>query len=363
VKLFIPGPISVEKETLGTMQKEMISHRSDAFQELMKNCEEGLQKVFQTQNPVIISTSSGSGLMEGAIRNCVSENVLVCSCGAFGKKWAQIAESCGKKVEILKVEDGKAIHADELKKAMEGKNFEAVCITHNETSTGIQNNLEELVGIVKENGALLLVDCVSSMGGVDINVDKIGIDVCVTSSQKCFALPPGLAFASVSKNVQEKTKTVKGRGYYFDFVELIKNLEKNETPYTPAITFFYTLEEKIKDIEKEGLEKRFERHKKMALMAQDWAIKNGFELFAEKGYESNTVTCITNTKKIDFKTVKKEMQKKGYFIDTGYRKLNGVLVEKGKNETFRIPHMGELKINEFEEFLKNLEETINEITK
>jgi len=361
MKLFIPGPISVEKETLDLMKKEMISHRSDSFRELMKNCENGLQKVFQTHCPVIISTSSGSGLMEGAIRNCVNENVLVCSCGAFGKKWAQIAESCEKEVEILKVENGSAVHNEDLAKAMEGKKFEAVCITHNETSTGVQNNLEELASVVKENGALLLVDSVSSMAGANIPVDKIGIDVCITSSQKCFALPPGLAFASVSKNAQEKAKTVKGRGYYFDFIELIKNLEANETPYTPAITFLYALADKVKEIEKEGIENRFARHKKMSEMARGWAIENGFTLFAEKGYESNTVTCIINTKKTDMKTVKKKMLEKGYFIDTGYRKMNETLIEKGKDETFRIPHMGELTINDFKEFLEKLSETIKEV--
>jgi len=361
MKLFIPGPISVEKETLSLMQNEMISHRSDAFRELMKDCEEGLQKVFQTQNPVIISTSSGSGLMEGAIRNCVNKKVLVCSCGAFGKKWAQIAEDCDKEVEVLKAENGCAVHAEELAKAMKGKGFEAVCITHNETSTGVQNNLEELAGIVKENGALLLVDSVSSMAGANIPVDKIGIDVCITSSQKCFALPPGLAFASVSKSAMDKAQTVKGRGYYFDFVELLKNLEKNETPYTPALTFFYALAGKVKEIEKEGIENRFARHKKMSEMAREWAIKNEFTLFAEKGYQSNTVTCISNTKKVDMKAVKKEMQKKGYFIDTGYRKMNETLAEKGKDETFRIPHMGELTISEFSEFLEKLSETIKEV--
>ena len=361
MRLFIPGPISVEKETMQAMQKEMISHRSDDFRNLMKVCEEGLQKIFQTKNPVIISTSSGSGLMEGAIRNCVSEKVLVCDCGAFGKKWAQIAEGCGKEVDILKVENGHSVQKEELAKAMQGKNFEAVCITQNETSTGVQNNISALASVVKENGALLLVDCVSSMAGADIPVDKIGIDVCVTSSQKCFALPPGLAFVSVSKNAIKKAQTVKGRGYYFDFTELIKNLEKNEAPYTPALTFLYALAEKVKKIEEEGIENRFVRHAKMSLMAQEWARENGFELFAEKGSESSTVTCIINTKKVDMKNVKKKMLEKGYFIDTGYRKMNEDLVAKGKNETFRIPHMGELTIEEFEKFLEKLSETIKEV--
>ena len=354
MKLFIPGPITVNKNTADAQTKEMIGHRSSEFRELYKNCKTGLQTVFQTKNPVVISTSSGSGLMQGAIQNTVNENVLVCVCGAFGKKWASIAKSCGKNVEILEVNAGKAIPKEELEKAMQGKNFEAVCITHNETSTGVQNNLVELAPIVKENNALLLVDAVSSMGGANIAVDEIGIDVCVTSSQKCFALPPGLAFASISENTLIKAETLKGRGYYFDFLELVKSFETNETPYTPAISLFYALEEKLKEILEEGIENRFKRHSGLAKQARDWATLNGFELFAETGHESNTVTCIKNTKNIDIKLVKEKMVGKGYFIDAGYRKLNEKLTSDGAATTFRVPHMGELTKEELEEFLDTL---------
>ncbi|MDD3084106.1 MAG: aminotransferase class V-fold PLP-dependent enzyme, partial [Candidatus ainarchaeum sp.] len=235
MKLFIPGPISIRKEIALAQTKELIGHRSNEFKELMRKCSEGLQKILYTNNRVIISTSSGSGLMEGAIRNCVKEKVLICVCGAFGKKWASIAKACGKNVTILNIEEGKAIKKEDLEKELE-KDFEAVCITLNETSTGIENNLEELIPIIKEKNILVLVDAVSGMCGTKIEVDKLKIDVCLASSQKCFGLPPGLAFASISQEALEKAKTINDRGYYFDFVELAKEYDLEQTPYTPAIS-------------------------------------------------------------------------------------------------------------------------------
>ncbi|MBT7241114.1 MAG: alanine--glyoxylate aminotransferase family protein [Candidatus Diapherotrites archaeon] len=363
MKLFIPGPININENTKKSIQKDMISHRSEEFRELYKECKIGLQEIFQTKNPVLISTSSGSGLMEGAIRNFVREKVLICVIGAFGKKWASIAKACGKEVDILEITPGKAIQKEDLIKVVSGKEYDAICITQNETSTGVANHLAELASIVRESEALLLVDAVSSMAGANIKVDEIGIDVCITSSQKCFALPPGLAFASVSEKALEKAKNIEGRGYYFDFLELAKNWENNETPYTPNISLLFALQEKVREIQKETIEKRFERHLSLAKRAQEWAVENGFELFAEENYMSNTVTCIKNTKKVDMKKVKEKMMPKGYFIDAGYRKLNEKLISEGKDSTFRIPHMGELTIEELGEYLEELKQTIMEVEK
>ena len=141
MRLFIPRPINVNEKVAFSQTNEMIGHRSNEFKDLMKYCSESLQKILFTNNRVLISTSSGFGLMEGAIRNCVNEDVLVCVCGTFGKKWASLSKSCGKKVGVLEVNAGKAIQKKELEEALNKKNYEAVCITLNETSTGIENNL------------------------------------------------------------------------------------------------------------------------------------------------------------------------------------------------------------------------------
>lgn len=361
MKLFIPGPVNVEIDVLHAQTKDMIGHRSKEFRELMKNCSLGLKELLYTKNRVLISTSSGSGLMEGAIRNLVNEKVLVCVNGDFGKKWEKIAISCGKKVTILESEYGKAINKEELISELDKNDYEAVCITLNETSTGIENNLEELVPIIKKKNLLVLVDAVSCMGGKKIEADKLELDVCIASSQKCFALPPGLSFVMVSEEALEKAKTVSNRGYYFDFVELAKEYDANQTPYTPAISLIFSLEEQLKKMKEEGFENRFKRHQELKQLVHDWVEENGFELFADKEYASSTVTCIKNNKNIDFSKVKEMMREKKYVIDTGYKKLNERLITDCKSQTFRIAHMGETTKEEMINFLNELKITIGEM--
>lgn len=350
-KLFIPGPVSVSTSTMQAMQKEMIGHRGKEFAQIFAECSTGLKKVFCTEKRVLISTSSGTGLMEAAIRNCVSENVLMIECGAFGKKWVQIATACGKNVDTLHAEAGSAVSEEALKEKLSSKKYEAVCVTHNETSTGVENPVAKIAPLIKEHGALLLVDSVSSMGGAKIPVDEIGIDVCLTSSQKCFSLPPGLSFASVSESALEKAKSVKGRGYYFDLIELVKEYDTAQTPYTPAIGIIFGLKSQLDEMEKEGMENIWNRHEELAKVTQNWALSKGLGLFAEEGYRSKTITCIENTKKINLEEVKKNIKTKGYVMDAGYKKLNEELLAKGKNDTLRIPHMGNLKKEELQEYL------------
>ena len=361
MELFIPGPIDLDQKTNMAQTQELIGHRMPEFKELMKTCSEGLQEVLYTKNRVLISTSSGSGLMEGAIRNIVKEKVLVCECGAFGKKWVSIAKSCGKNVGVLSVTEGKAITKELLAQKLEEEDFEAVCITFNETSTGVTNSLEELVPIVKNAGALVLVDAVSAMAGIKIKVDELGLDVCLASSQKCFALPPGLSFASVSEKALDKAASITDRGYYFDFIELAKSYDTNQTPYTPAINLMFALKEKLAQIKAEGLDKRFDRHIKLKEITHAWVTENGFSLFADQAYASNTITCITNTKNIDMLVVKNKMKEKGYAIDSGYKKLNEKLVAENKPTTFRIPHVGDLTIDRLNKFLSELTKTMNEV--
>lgn len=356
MRLFIPGPVSVSEETMQAMQKEMIGHRGKEFAEIFKECSDGLKKVFCTNNRVLISTSSGTGLMEGAIRNCVEKSVLMIECGAFGKKWVQVAQSCGKEVDVIHVEAGKAITKEALAQKLAQKKYEAVCVTHNETSTGVENPLEEISPLIKEHGALFLVDSVSSMGGAQIKVDEWKIDVCLTSSQKCFSLPPGLSFASVSESALEKSKTIKDKGYYFDFVELAKEYDTNQTPYTPAVGLIFGLRAQLAKMNAEGMDSVWKRHEEMSQQTQEWALSNGMTIFSEEGHRSKTVTCISNEKKINLEEVKKKVKAKGYVMDAGYRKLNNELLAAGKADTLRIPHMGNLTKEELQAYLDCLAE-------
>ncbi len=355
-KLFIPGPTEVRKEILNEMARPQIGHRTQEFKDLFGSLKQGLKKIFFTNNDVLVSTSSGSGFWEAAIRSCVNSKVLHAVNGAFSKKWADVSERCGRKAERIKYESGKAVKAKDIDEALSNGGFEAFCMVHNETSTGVASNLEEISEVIKKYPDVLwFVDAVSSIAGIKIEVDKLGIDICIASGQKALALPPGIAFASISEKAYKKAESVQGRGYYFDIIELKKSYDKDQTPYTASIPHLYALKKQLERIEKEGLENRFKRHKEMADYVREWAKKKGFEMFSEKGHDSDTIACMLNTKKLDFKAIKKEMSKKGYSIDSGYRKLNEKLDAEGKLNTFRVAHMGDLTLDEIKEMLNELE--------
>jgi predicted phosphoserine aminotransferase len=341
IKLFNPGPVEVRKDILEAQTQWMIGHRGKDFEALFARIQSKLQQVFFTRQRVYLSTSSGTGLWEAAARNCVSDDpargVLATVCGDFSERWADVFERNGKATTIVGVERGCAIAPSMVREAMQarGTPFDAIAIVQNETSTGVRNPLDEIVGVIKElsPSTLILVDAVSSLAGDKIDFDGLGIDVLLTSSQKCFGLPPGLAFAAVSDRALATAKTIKNRGYYFDFVELETFLKKNNTPSTPAISLMFALDKQLDNMLSEGLEARFARHARLAKMTQDWAEEMGFGLFAETGYASHTVTVINNKRNIDVSALNKYLAAKGMSIADGYGSLKG--------KTFRIAHMAD----------------------
>ena len=358
-KLFIPGPTEVRKEILDELAKPQIGHRTQEFRDLFASLKPGLKRLFYTNNDVLISTSSGSGFWEASIRCCVNKKVLHAVNGAFSKKWAKLSEDCGREVTKIEYSSGKAVKAEDVDKALSNGNFEAFCMVHNETSTGVASDLAAISSVMKKHPDVLwIVDAVSSLAGVKIEVDKLGIDICLASSQKALALPAGIAVASISERAFKKAETVQGKGYYFDMLQLKEAYDKNETPYTPSIPHLYALKKQLERIEKEGLENRFKRHKDMGVYTREWAKKNGFTMFSEEGCHSDTVSCIANTKKLDFKMIKKELSKQGFGIDSGYGKLNEKLEKEGKLTTFRIAHMGDLTLDEIKEVTAAIEEYI-----
>lgn len=355
-KLFIPGPTEVRKEVLAELSNPQIGHRTEEFRELFRGLKPGLKEIFGTQGDVLISTSSGSGFWEAGIRSCVNNKVLHAVNGAFSKKWSQLSERCSGEVKRIVYEPGKSVKAEDIDKELSQGDFEAFCMVHNETSTGVVSDLEAISEVMKKHPDVLwFVDAVSSIGGMKMEVDKLGIDLCLASGQKALALPPGIAVASVSEKAYKKAESVKGRGYYFDLLELKKMYDKDMTPYTPSIPHLYALKKQLERIKQEGLENRYKRHKEMAKFTREWAKKNGFEMFSEEVYCSDTISCILNTKDLDFGKIKEDMAKKGYSIDSGYRKMNAQLKEEGKKTTFRIAHMGDLTLDEIRELTTELE--------
>lgn len=335
IKLFIPGPVEVSAKTFAAFSRPMIGHRGNDFKALYRAIHPRLQQLFQTKQPVFLSTSSAWGVMEAAIRNLVPERVLCCMCGAFSDKWLDVSRRCGKKAEALQVEWGKPIRPEALDQALAQGGFDAVTLIHNETSTGVVNPLVHLAKVLaKYPEVLFIVDSVSSFSAVPIPMDDLGIDVLLTGSQKALALPPGLALFSASDKAFARAEKAKDRGYYFDFLEFRKNQESDMTPSTPSIAHIHALESKLDDIFAEGIEARHARHARLNGMVHDWVQKNGFEFFADEGFRSKTLTCVANNRKIDVAALIAALKSRhNCIIDGGYGKLKG--------NTFRISNMGD----------------------
>ena len=348
--MFVPGPVDVAPEVLAAQAKPMLPHRSKEFEELHRHNEERAKKVFFTENRLFQGACSGSGMQEAGIRNFVQETVLSCVNGAFAQRWNDVATSNGKKADKLEVDFGEAITPDMLRDALKSKHYEAVTIVHNETSTGVQNPVEELCKVVHETSpdTLILVDAVSSLAGVKIPMDEWGIDFLLTSSQKCFALPPGMALAAASDRAMKKAESVTNRGWYFDLLLMDKHRVKDSTPMTPAMSLEFALDVQLDRILEEGLENRFARHAAMSKKVQDWSIAHGMEPLAKEAYRSRTVVTVKNELKWDISALNKFLQTRGMRIANGYGKL--------KDLTFRVATMGETSLPDVDMLLKGFED-------
>ena len=335
VKLHIPGPIEVSDDTFAAMSQPMIGHRGSGFQDLYAAIQPKLQNLLNTKNPVFLSTSSAWGVMEAAVRNLTGKKVLNCCCGAFSDKWFDVSKRNGLQADTIKVEWGQPILPEQIDAKLATGQFDALTLIHNETSTGLMNPLADIAAVMKKYpDVMFIVDAVSSMTGVKIEADALGIDVLLAGVQKAWAMPPGLSVFAVSEKALKKAETITNRGYYFDFLEFKANHDKNMTPSTPSIPHIYGLKFKLDQFEKEGLDNRYARHLKMAGMVRDWAKRNGFKLFPKAGYESVTLTCVKNNKNIDVAKLQKAIKDKHkVLIDGGYGPIKG--------KSFRLAHMGD----------------------
>ena len=234
--MFVPGPVDVDPKVLAAQAKPMLPHRSKDFEAMFASTGERLKQVFFTEHRVFQGTHSGSGMQEMAVRNLAEKSVLACVNGAFAQRWYDVASANGKQTDKIEAEWGQVFQPDQLRDALKAKHYELVLIVHNETSTGAENPVAALCKAVHEASpdTLIAVDAVSSLGGVKIPMDEWGIDFLLTSSQKCFALPPGLSFAGVNERAMKKAETVANRGWYFDMLLLEKHRVKDSTPMTPG---------------------------------------------------------------------------------------------------------------------------------
>ena len=349
-KYFIPGPTWVRPAILAEMTRPMIGHRSAEFRELFGRIRRDLKTLFETAGDALVITASGTGVMQAALENCVSRRVLVTTCGAFSERWFAIAQSLGYEVDRLDAGWGKALDPEALADHLGSRRvqYDAVTLTHNETSTGITNDLEALARVVHEESpdTLVLVDAVSSLGGIPVRFDAWGLDVCLASVQKGLALPPGITVLAVSARGLERAKKHPYRGLYFDFLNYKSKADEDSVPSTPSIPHFYALAKQLDDmIRGEGLEARFERHRKM----RDTTIERTSryaKLAGDRAHASPTVSALEPVKAPD--DLRNEMKKRGYTLGGGYGEW--------KEKTFRIGHMGDISLDDLNAMLDVLEE-------
>lgn len=353
VKLFIPGPVEVRPQTLEAQTTPMIGHRSPEYAGLQARITSKLRPLFGTEGRVFIVTASGSGLQEAAVRNCVRRRCLCLVNGAFGARWHQVALANGKQADAHEAPWGTAIRSEQVDDWLRTGNYDAITVVYNETSTGLLNPLPEIAAVVRQYpDVLLLVDAVSAAGGVEIHADEWGVDICLTSSQKALALPPGLALCSVSERAMTRAESIPHRGWYFDFLQYEKYAAKNHTPATPAISLMHALDVQLDAIAVEGWEARFARHRRLAQMVHTWVGGNGFDFFAEVGHRSPTVTAVRNTRGVDVGALNAYLRRQGMLISDGYGPLKG--------DTFRIAHMGDVTEEEISGLLEAMSHFVKE---
>ncbi len=351
-KLFIPGPVNVLPEVLEKMATPMIGHRTKEASVLQRSISDKLRQLMYTEEEILLSTSSGSGFMEAAVKSCTKKKVACFAVGAFGERWHKMATANGIAADRFDSEWGQPTTPEMVEKVLSTGEYDVVTITHNETSTGIMNPLDEIAEVVKRYPEVIFcLDTVSSLGGAKIEVDKWGVDICIASTQKCLGLPPGLALCSFSKKALERAKTVENRGLYFDLVSIYDCIQKKDYQYpsTPSLSHMFALDYQLTRMLEEGFENRYNRHLAMAKVVREWANTH-FDMLAEEKYASNTLTTIKNTKGISVADLNKELAKRGFTISNGYGSL--------KEKTFRIAHMADTQMEEINEILAVIEDIL-----
>jgi len=334
--LRIPGPTPCPSEALQAMSKQMINHRGPEFGQILNEVTDKLKQLFQTKDDVFLLTGSGTAGLEAAIVNILSpgDKVLSVSIGVFGERFASIAEQFGAEVVPLRFEWGKAADVDAIRRALHtNPKIKAVLVTHNETSTGVTNDLASINPIVKEFDKLLLVDAVSSLGSIELPVDAWHCDVTVTCSQKGWMVPPGLAMVSVSQEAWQAHSTAKMPRFYWDFTKAKNYLERGQTPWTPALSMVFALAVSLEMMLKEGQPNIIARHARIGKATRDGVKSLGLSLFADESHASNTVTAVAASDGLDIKKMRKIMSEEHQVVLAGgQQRLDGKI--------FRIGHLG-----------------------
>jgi len=351
-KLFIPGPVDVAPDVLEKMATPQIGHRGKEASRIQRQISEYMKVIFGTKEEILLSTTSGSGLMEGAVRSCTAKRAAIFAVGAFGKRWYEMAVANNVPADLFEVEWGKPTTPEQVEEVLSTGKYDLITVTHNETSSGLMNPLDEIAQVVKKYpDVVFCLDTVSSAGGTELKVDEWGVDICITSTQKSIGLPAGMSMCSFSTKAIERAKQVPNRGLYFDLLGLYDYIQKKDYQYpsTPSLSHMFALDYQLDKMMEEGLDNRYARHIAGAELVRAWARKY-FEIFPDENFMSNTLTNIKNTREINVSDLNKKLGEKGFMISNGYGKL--------KDKTFRIAHMAETTPQEVADLLVLINEIL-----
>ena len=350
---FLPGPVDVHPDVTEVLGRPLFSHRGPEMVALLRRIQPRLQALFRTRRPVYVGTHSATGFMEAAVRSGVRDHVLVVDSGYFGKRFAAVAERCGKRVSTIAIPPGEAISPDRLARGIEESEADAVAVVHSETSTGVLAPLAELARVAQAApDVLLLVDAVTSIGGSPVETDAWGLDFVFTGSQKALALPPGIALAVASERMLERARAMAATGWYLDLLLHEKAVAMHQPTQTPAVPLFLALDAQLERIDAEGgVEARWERHGAMQGQVEAWVENHPrLSFLAPPGFRSWTVSAITIPSHVSAQGIAATMKHRGWTIGTG--------LDADAETLIRIGHMGDLQAKHLEALLAELSEVV-----
>jgi aspartate aminotransferase-like enzyme len=356
-QLRIPGPTPLPERVVRSMNRPMIDHRGPEFAAILGEITAGAKRVFKTNSDLLLLTCSGTGGLESAVANLVSpgDEVVVALCGNFGERFAALAAAYGADVVRLESEWGQPVDPSDLGVVLDRHpKAKVVLLTHNETSTGLTNPLRELAQVARKGERIVVVDGVSSISSIDIETDAWGIDVAVSGSQKGWMAPPGLALVSVNERAWALQARARSPRFYFDWKEAKTWAEKGMTPFTPAIPVAFAMQEGLHMLEEEGLTNVYARHKRLARATQAGLHALGFQLYAQEGYRSNTVTSAVPPPGLDVAALRKLVDTKyGVVIAGGQGKMTGKMV--------RVGHLGAVAEGDVVQVIWAIEQALEEL--
>jgi aspartate aminotransferase-like enzyme len=356
-QLRIPGPTPLPDRVVRAMSRPMIDHRGAEFAAILAEITAGAKRVFKTKNDLLLLTSSGTGGLESAVANLVSpgDEVVVALCGNFGERFAALAAAYGAQVHRLESEWGRPVDPGELKAFLQRHpNAHVLLLTHNETSTGLTNPLRELARVGSDADRIVVVDGVSSISSIEIETDSWGVDVAVSGSQKGWMAPPGIALVSVSERAWSQQANARSPRFYFDWKESKTWAEKGMTPFTPAIPVAFAMQEGLRMLEEEGLTNVYARHARLARATQAGLQALGFQLYAQDGFRSNTVTSAVPPQGLDVNALRKVIDTRyGVVIAGGQGKMAGKMV--------RVGHLGAVAEGDVVQVIWAIEQALEEL--